>query len=31
MICPECVQGKHVNCTGMVLNENDEFVKCECG
>lgn len=28
--CPECVQGKHQNCTEDVLDENDDWVKCGC-
>lgn len=29
-ICPECVQGKHQNCTHETLNGRDEFVVCAC-
>lgn len=30
-MCPECRgQGKHSNCTGWALAENDETVDCEC-
>lgn len=30
-ICPECANGKHINC-GPALNEaTDEIVPCECG
>jgi hypothetical protein len=30
--CPECVQGKHSNCTGKTLDpKTDEMVWCECG
>lgn len=28
-ICPECRQGKHVNCTHEVLID-DEFLPCCC-
>lgn len=29
--CPECAQGKHVNCTGTALDERtDELVVCRC-
>lgn len=29
--CPECRQGKHVNCTGWALDEDtDDVVECEC-
>lgn len=28
--CPECEQGKTVNCVGVALDfERDEFVPCE--
>lgn len=29
-ICPECKQGKHVNCTEMMFNEHDAVVPCKC-
>jgi hypothetical protein len=28
--CPECVQSKHDNCTGTVLDDADEMVPCAC-
>lgn len=29
--CPECRSGKHTNCTGLALDEdNDGFVACAC-
>lgn len=28
MKCPECTQGKVENCTGWVINENDEVDIC---
>ena len=28
--CPECRQGKHVNCTGETLSAADEIVPCGC-
>lgn len=28
--CPECLQGKHVNCTEILLDEHDEWVECVC-
>ena len=28
--CPECRQGKHSNCTGWALNDQDELVQCPC-
>lgn len=28
--CPECVQGKHPNCTGDAMDEDDRFVACGC-
>lgn len=28
--CPECRQGKHVNCTSETLDEHDELVLCTC-
>lgn len=31
MICPECRDGKHGNCTGWALDEQaDEFGACAC-
>jgi hypothetical protein len=27
-LCPECAQGKTVNCVGQTLDENDNFVPC---
>jgi hypothetical protein len=27
-LCPECKQGKQPNCTGWVINENDEVDIC---
>lgn len=31
-VCPECVQGKHVNCDGTALDPvTDEVVACGCG
>lgn len=29
-MCPECVQGKHGNCTGWAFDEADEGVDCGC-
>lgn len=29
-ICPECRNGKHVNCTGWALDDRDEMVTCGC-
>lgn len=29
-ICPECENGKHVNCTTETLNAADEMVPCTC-
>lgn len=30
-ICPECLAGKHVNCTKTTLNtETDTMAACEC-
>ena len=30
-ICPDCAQGKHLNCVGEALDERtDEFVPCDC-
>ena len=28
--CPECAQGKHLNCTEQMLDEDDEWVPCPC-
>jgi hypothetical protein len=29
--CPECVQGKHRNCTHMTLDpDTDQMVPCDC-
>lgn len=28
--CPECRDGKHVNCTSMVMASNDSMVACPC-
>lgn len=29
--CPECANGKHVNCTGWALEEvTDDVVTCKC-
>lgn len=30
-ICPECMQGKHINCTKEALSASDELVPCDCG
>lgn len=31
VICPECAQGKHANCTGDALDEStDSIVDCQC-
>jgi len=31
MLCPECRDGKHVNCTGWAVNEEtDDVVDCHC-
>lgn len=31
LYCPECVQGKHHNCTGQAWDhENDDLATCEC-
>ena len=27
--CPECVQGKPRNCTGWVINDDDQIVECK--
>jgi hypothetical protein len=29
-VCPECAAGKHVNCTGWALDEEDNEVACGC-
>jgi hypothetical protein len=29
-VCPECVAGKHENCDGTALSEDDEVVGCRC-
>jgi len=29
-MCPECAQGKHGNCIGQALNDQDEIVACYC-
>lgn len=30
-ICPECDQGKHVNCTGWAIDEEtDRVIDCSC-
>ena len=29
-VCPECAQGKHPNCTGYVLDDNDNETPCQC-
>jgi hypothetical protein len=28
--CPECAQGKHLNCTNMAFNDQDQMVPCPC-
>jgi hypothetical protein len=28
-LCPECAQGKCINCTGWTLNINDELDVCD--
>lgn len=28
--CPECLQGKHANCTEQLLDDEDEWVPCMC-
>lgn len=28
--CRECQEGKHVNCTGWAIDDNDEMCDCEC-
>jgi hypothetical protein len=31
LTCPECVQGKHQNCTGWAIDEaTDKFEPCAC-
>jgi hypothetical protein len=30
IICPECAQGKHVNCTKETLDLQDRWVPCAC-
>lgn len=31
LLCPECAQGKHQNCTGQVLDpDTDDFELCGC-
>lgn len=30
-LCPECHQGKHLNCSEQTLDANDEWVPCDCG
>lgn len=29
-VCPDCVQGKHTNCTGSWNNTKDEPAACPC-
>lgn len=29
-LCPECGNGKHVNCTGWAIDEDDNVVDCDC-
>jgi hypothetical protein len=29
-ICPECVAGKHENCTGWAIDADDFEVACGC-
>lgn len=29
-VCPECQQGKHVNCTKFAYDEIDRLVGCRC-
>lgn len=29
-VCPECKNGKHQNCDGVALNENDTLDQCAC-
>jgi hypothetical protein len=29
-LCPECRNGKHVNCTREALSDADEIVPCRC-
>jgi len=28
--CPECRAGKHTNCVGWALDENDQETACPC-
>lgn len=30
LVCPECRDGKHPNCTGWALGPNDDLVECNC-
>jgi hypothetical protein len=29
-MCPECAQGKHNNCIGWTLDDEDNEVECDC-
>lgn len=29
-LCPECRDGKHVNCTGWTLDVDDNEIDCQC-
>lgn len=29
-MCPECRDGKHLNCTGWVIDERDRVANCKC-
>lgn len=29
-ICPECRNGKHPNCDGWAIDDNDEIAVCSC-
>lgn len=30
-VCPECVQGKHINCDGQAWDSRvDEITDCQC-
>jgi hypothetical protein len=29
-VCPECVNGKHVNCGPALDEATDSIVECEC-
>jgi len=29
-LCPECAQGKCLNCSEQTLDEHDEWVPCGC-